>query len=96
MTKSLRVAAKAAERSVARLRVAAVEASQPQPADDQSSAVNQHKAATSVADSRGYMPCEDVDTEIAVDYSGESNDASTQRLMLHPRVTPRSFLSYCP
>ena len=89
MTKSLRVAAKAAENSVARLRAAAVEASQPQPAYDQSSAVGQHQPATSVAGSHGYISCDDVDPELVVDYSVESDDASDSKANAPPSGSPR-------
>ena len=93
MTKSLRVAAKAAENSVARLRAATVEASQPQPADDQSSAVGQHQPATSVAGSHGYMSCDDVDPELVVDYSVESDDASDSKAKAPPSGSPRGAAS---
>ena len=55
------------ENSAARLRAAAVETSQPQPADDQSSAVGQHQSVTSVAGPHDDMSCDDVDPELAVD-----------------------------
>ena len=79
MTKSLRVAAKAAETSAARLCAAAAEASQPHPADTSVSAGSQHQPATSVAGSRGASPREDVDPELAVDYSGESDELSDSK-----------------
>ena len=79
MTKSLRVAAKAAETSAARLCAAAAEASQPQPADTSLSAGNQHQPATSVAGSRGALPRKDVDPELVVDYSGESDEISDSK-----------------
>ena len=79
MTKSLRVAAKAAETSAARLCAAAAEASQPHPADTDVSAGSQHQPATSVAGSRGASPREDVDPELVVDYSGESDDVSDSK-----------------
>ena len=79
MTKSLRVAAKVAETSAARLCAAAAEASQPHPADTDVSAGSQHQPATSVAGSRGEAPREDVDPELAVDYSGESDELSDSK-----------------
>ena len=76
MTKSLRVAAKAAETSAARLCAVTSKASQPRPTDTNVSAGSQHQPATSVACSCGASPREDVDLEIVVDYSGESDDIS--------------------
>ena len=76
MTKSLHVAAKAAESSTARLCAVAAEASQTHPAYTLVSAGCQHQPATSVAGSRGASPREDVDPELVVDYSGESDDIS--------------------
>ena len=76
MTKSLRVAAKAAETLATRLCAAAAEASQPHPADTPVSAGSQHQPATSVAGSHGAPPRKDVDPELVVDYSGESDDVS--------------------
>ena len=70
MTKSLRVAAKAAESSAARLCAAAAEASQPHLADTYVFIGIQHKPAKSVANSRDASPREDVDPELVVDYSG--------------------------
>ena len=61
MTKSMRVAAKAAESSAARLCVAAAEASQPHPEDTYKSAGSQHQPATSVAGSRGALLRKDVE-----------------------------------
>ena len=93
MTKSLRVAAKAAETSAARVCAAAAEASQPHPADTDVSAGSQHQPATSVAGSRGASPREDVDPELAVDYSGESDELSDSKppasLPGSPGVIPR-------
>ena len=71
MTRSLRVAAKAAETSAARLCAAAAEASQPQPADTSLSAGNQHQPATSVAGSRGALPRKDVESELVVDWDSD-------------------------
>ena len=93
MMKSLRVAAKAAEKSVARLRATAVEATQPQPADDQSSAVGQHQPATSVAGSHDDMSCDDVDPELVVDYSVESDDSSDSKANAPPSGSPRGAAS---
>ncbi|CAI5704118.1 unnamed protein product [Peronospora effusa] len=76
MTKSMRVAAKAAKSSAARLCAATTEASQPQPADTNVSDGSQHQPATPVAGSRSVSPREDVDPELVVDYFGESDDAS--------------------
>ena len=56
MTKSLRVAAKAAKTSAAHKRAAAAEASQPHPANTSASGGSQHQHATSVAGSRGASP----------------------------------------
>ena len=93
MTKSLRIATKAAENSAARLCAAAAEALQPQPADTDVSAGNQHQTVTSVAGSRGASPREDVDPELFVDYSGESVTYPTQSHLCHSRgrlgVIPR-------
>ena len=76
MTKSMRTAAKAAVSSATRLCAAAAEASQSHPPDTNVSAESQHQPATSVAGSRGEAPREDVDPELVVDCSGESDDAS--------------------
>ena len=58
---------------------AAAEFSQPHPADTNVSAGSQHRPATSVAGSRGASPREDVDPELVVDYSGESDDISDSK-----------------
>ena len=65
MTRSLRVAAKAAETSAARLCAAA--------------AGSHHQPATSVAGSRGASPREGLDPELAVDYSVESDELSDSK-----------------
>ena len=83
----MRVTAKAAESSAARLCAAAAEASQPHLADTLVSAESQHQTATSVAGLRGALPREDVDPELVVDYSGESDDISDSR---QPALLPGS------
>ena len=93
MTKSMRVAATAAKNSAARLCAAATEASQPQPADTNVSAGSQHQPATSVAGSRGASPREDVDPELVVDYSGESDDASDSKPSSSLPGSPRGAAS---
>ena len=79
MTRSLRVASKAADTLASRLCAAAAEASQPHPADTSVSAGGQHQPATSVAGSRDASPSEDVDPELVVDYSGESDEISDSK-----------------
>ncbi|CAI5709831.1 unnamed protein product [Peronospora effusa] len=93
MTKSMRVAAKAAKSSAARLCAAATEASQPQPADTNVSAGCQHQPATPVAGSRSASPREDVDPELVVDYSGESDDASGSKSPIPLPGSPRGDTS---
>ncbi|CAI5703146.1 unnamed protein product [Peronospora effusa] len=93
MTKSMRVAAKAAKISAARLCAAATEASQPQPADTNVSAGCQHQPATPVAGSRSASPREDVDPELVVDYSGESDDATDSKPPVSIPGSPRGDTS---
>ena len=88
MTKSLRVAAKATDSSAARSCAVAAEASHLHPADTNVSDGSQHQPATSVAGSRGALPCEDVDPELVVDYSGESDDASDSKPCAIPGLAP--------
>ena len=88
MTLSLRVAAKAAETSAARLCAAAAVASQPYPADTSVSADSQHQPATSPAGSRGALPREDVDPELVL----ESDDISDSKHLLHSRARPGVIL----
>ena len=97
MTLSLRVAAKAAETSAARLCAAAAGASQPHPADTSVSAGSQHRPATSFAGSRGETPREDVDPELVVDYSGESYEISDSKPPASLPGSPRgdTSSSYC-
>ncbi|CAI5703339.1 unnamed protein product [Peronospora effusa] len=89
MKKSMRVAAKAAKSSAARLCAAATEASQPQPADTLVSAGSQHQPATPVAGPRSSSPREDVDPELVVEYSGESDDASGSKSPIPLPGSPR-------
>ncbi|CAI5708093.1 unnamed protein product [Peronospora effusa] len=93
MTKSTRVAAKAAKSSAARLCAAATEASQPQPADTNVPAGSQHQPATPVAGSRSASPRKDVDPELVVDYSGESDDASGSKSPIPLPGSPRGDTS---
>ncbi|CAI5738238.1 unnamed protein product [Peronospora farinosa] len=85
----MRVAAKAAKSSAARLCAAATEASQPQPADTDVPAGSQHQPATPVAGSRGASPREDVDPELAVENSGESDYASDSKPPIPLPGSPR-------
>ena len=93
MTKLLRVAAKAAETSTARLCAAANKASQPHPADTLVSAGSQHQPATSVAGSCDASPREDVDPELVVDYPGSLNDISNSKPPASLPSSPRGDTS---
>ena len=63
----------------ARLCAAAAEALQPHLADKNGYAGSQHQPATSVEGQRGASPCEYLDPELFVDYSGDSDDVSDSK-----------------